>query len=97
VVLGRVLVQFVAMTMASIVVAMRMTSSLLGCCARPFSSTSMSFKLSIPYSFIGLGKSFQARLATNHSVAMMNKKQIVEISHGNSKQRLIVSTVSFDI
>ncbi|CAK9860679.1 unnamed protein product [Sphagnum jensenii] len=52
----------------------------------------MSFKLSIPYSFFGLGKSFQARLATNHSMAMMNQKRKVEVSHGNSKQRLIVST-----
>jgi hypothetical protein len=76
---------------------MHMTSSLLGCCARPFSSTSMSFKLSIPYSFFGLGKSFQARLATNHSMAMMNQKKKVEILHGNSKRSLIVSTVSFDI
>ncbi len=83
--------------MASIVATMRMTSSLLGCCARPFSSTSMPFKLSIPYPFFGLGKSFQAHLATNHSMAMMNKKKRVEISHDNSRQRLIVSNVSFDI
>ncbi|CAM6013879.1 unnamed protein product [Sphagnum balticum] len=67
--------------MASIVVAMHMTSSLLGCCAQPFSSTSMPFKLSIPYPFFGLGKSFQAHLATNHSMAMMKKKKISLESH----------------